>query len=191
MKKAFLSHSSAQKDFVCKVADLIGHDHLRFDMQCFEPGMELNKAIKENIDNADLFVIFFSKEALESAWVEDELRYVRPRIKDKRMAFCPFIIDDRTKWSDVPEWVSDYLTETVINPFIVANIIKRRIRELVYESIPYLFQKEELFEGRGTDMEKMKTAYYEKEGLRAVIVSGIKHVGRKKFAKNFIQNELI
>lgn len=191
MKKAFISHSSIQKEFVNNVAALIGHDNLCVDMLCFEPGMELNKVIKESIASANLFVIFFSSESLSSTWVEDELRYVRPLIKEKKIAFCPFIIDDKIKWNDVPDWVSDYLTETIINPFIVANIIKRRIRELVYKSIPYLKQKEELFEGRGTDMEKMKTVYYEKDGLRAVVISGIKHVGRKKFAKHFIQNELI
>lgn len=191
MIKAFISHSSAQKDFVKNVADLIGHDNLLFDIQCFEPGIELNTTIKEHISNANLFIIFFSKEALISTWVEDELHYVRPLIKENKVAFCPFIIDDKVEWRNLPDWVSDYLTESVINPFVVANIIKRRIRELVYMKNSYLKQKEELFEGRGTDMEKIKTAYYEKDGLRAVIISGIKHVGRKKFAKYFIQNELI
>lgn len=189
--KIFISHSSAQKSFVDEMAKWLKRDSLIVDMYCFESGQQLTSVIKKSIDSCALFVVLFSKEALMSPWIEDELNYVRKRVKEKTVRFRPFIIDENVKWNDseIPDWVSQYITDEIKKPFIVANIIKRNWRELIYDNNEELQQREDLFEGRGSDMQNLTTEYNAHDGVRAIILSGLPHIGRKKFAQRFISNE--
>lgn len=179
--KIFISHSSAQKSFVDEMAKWLKRDSLIVDMYCFESGQQLTSVIKKSIDSCALFVVLFSKEALMSPWIEDELNYVRKRVKEKTVRFRPFIIDENVKWNDseIPDWVSQYITDEIKKPFIVANIIKRNWRELIYDNNEELQQREDLFEGRGSDMQNLTTEYNAHDGVRAIILSGLPHIGRK------------
>ena len=195
MKHVFISHSSAQKQFVDEVVNQIGIDNAIVDMYDFESAAELTPTIKEAIDTANLFVIFFSKEAIMSMWVDDELQYCRRRVKNKEMVFCPFIVDESVKWDDenIPSWVSNYISDTIINPFIVSNVIKRHIRLLSFKEYKYLEEREKLFVGRDNEIGDLRDKLYVNgsQQIRSIVVSGIEHIGRKKFVKRFIENELL
>ena len=73
MQKAFLSHSSKQKPYVEVVAKRSGKDKIIYDAWCFEEGKEIVKEIEEQLEDTDLFVLFISKESLESSWVQSEV----------------------------------------------------------------------------------------------------------------------
>lgn len=89
MLKAFLSHSSAQKTFVEKVAQILGQDNCFLDNKTFESGMQTIEEIIKAIGKSSIFVFFISKEALESQWVKDELSNVREYVDDGVIRFCP------------------------------------------------------------------------------------------------------
>lgn len=71
--RAFLSHSSTQKDFVEAVARELGRQYCVFDQYSFHTGDDLHEAIKRGLNDSSLFVLFASKEALKSFWVDFEL----------------------------------------------------------------------------------------------------------------------
>ena len=61
MLKAFLSHSSAQKTFVEKVAQILGLDNCFLDSKTFESGMQTIDEIIKAIGKSSIFVFFISK----------------------------------------------------------------------------------------------------------------------------------
>lgn len=73
MNKAFLSHSSAQKDFVRKVYKLLGASRCVFDECCFDNGKKIIDEILRGLQNTDLFILFVSNESLDSDWVQQEI----------------------------------------------------------------------------------------------------------------------
>ena len=75
MIKAFLSHSSADKErFVRIVADKLKNKMgIHYDEYTFEAG---NKTIDEifiGLEKTDLFVFFISEDSLKSEWVKKEI----------------------------------------------------------------------------------------------------------------------
>ena len=91
--KLFISHSSKQKPFVEELLNHVGHDYMVVDKYTFESGEGLWTEIRSAIDKCDFFVYLISKEALESDWVKKEISYVREKVDDEAITFCPFIID--------------------------------------------------------------------------------------------------
>ncbi len=71
--KAFLSHSSKDKELVRSVAYELGRQFCLFDEQAFETGVEFRDSIENSFEKTSLFVFFASQEALKSAWVEFEI----------------------------------------------------------------------------------------------------------------------
>lgn len=70
MVKAFLSHSSAQKAFVRKLAEEIGFDSCIIDEKTFESGNLILDEIITAIDKSGIFILLLSNEALNSDWVK-------------------------------------------------------------------------------------------------------------------------
>lgn len=70
--KAFLSHSSQDKQFVGAVAKELGRQFCVFDEQVFETGNEFKDSIERGLDESSVFVLFASRKALESIWVKFE-----------------------------------------------------------------------------------------------------------------------
>ena len=72
MAKAFLSHSSSQKELVTKVSQDLGSKSI-IDSKSFEEGMKNLEEILTALDSTDLFVLFISNESLNSKWVKEEI----------------------------------------------------------------------------------------------------------------------
>jgi len=70
--KAFLSHSSEDKEFVQAIARELGRQFCVFDEYSFETGEQLKRSIEQGIDDSSIFVLFASRKALDSVWVEFE-----------------------------------------------------------------------------------------------------------------------
>lgn len=85
MIKAFISHSSAQKEFVENIAKTLGYDNCFIDNSTFENGMKTIDEIYKAIDCSTIFVFLISKEALASNWVKDELSNVRDYVDDGKI----------------------------------------------------------------------------------------------------------
>ena len=62
--KAFLSHSSKQKDYVEQVASILGKDKVNYDSWSFDAGGKTLDEIYTGIENSGVFVFFISLRAL-------------------------------------------------------------------------------------------------------------------------------
>ena len=193
--KAFISHSSAQKEFVSEVVRELGRDFVQVDMCCFEAGGELNEEIASHIDASNIFVLMLSDMALKSKWVIQEAKLVRKRMLDgEDVIFLPFIIDKIVSHSDPRfdekglKWIKKYLIVSGNSSSIIARIIKRRLRETIWEQEPKIKEREKLFFGRDQDMNDLRLKLYENfsNQKRCIIISGLPHIGRKRLLKEFI-----
>lgn len=193
--KVFISHSSVQKDFVEEVVRELGRDFVNVDMHCFEAGGELTEEITAHINSSNIFVLMLSDMALNSKWVIQESRLVHSKILDgDDVVFLPFIVDDVITHNDarldknVLKWVKKYLVKPENSPSIVARIIRRKLREAIWENEPTIKEREKLFFGRDTDMNELRLKLYTSTSnqKRAIIITGLSHIGRKRLIKEFI-----
>lgn len=193
--KIFISHNSAQKPFVERLSALIGMDYVCVDKYNFETGSELTREIEKHIDNSTLFVLLLSVEAIESDWVKQEVTKARQMLIDQELqAFIPFIIDKRIthedpRFEEKPwKWIKSYLLNNIYSERLVARVILRKLTEIRWADDPILKERANLFIGRDKEMARLQEQLYENisNEKRAVIVSGLAHVGRKRLLKEFV-----
>ena len=95
MIKAFLSHSSRDKDIVRKIKNKLTRVWTYFDEDCFEAGEDFRDAIVSRIETSNVFVLFASKNSLSSDWVKYELDEIYwQRIKDNNIDVIVLTLDD-------------------------------------------------------------------------------------------------
>jgi hypothetical protein len=72
-KRAFLSHSSADKQFVKELAHALGRENVWMDFWNLDAGMMLPLEIAESIQASKVFVLVATKASMSSRWVRYEL----------------------------------------------------------------------------------------------------------------------
>ena len=79
--KAFISYASKDRTEVLKRVQMLRLHHIDFfqDVLDLDPGERWEKALYKHIDDADLFLLFWSSAALASEWVKKELDYAAER----------------------------------------------------------------------------------------------------------------
>lgn len=80
-RKAFISYASIDRTEVLKRVQLLRSLRIRFfqDVLDLEPGDRWERQLYRHIDESDLFLLFWSKAARESRWVQEEIRYALMR----------------------------------------------------------------------------------------------------------------
>lgn len=193
--KVFISHSSVQDKLASQIADCIGRDKMHLDIHDFEKGTDIAEEIEKHIDKSTVFVLLLSDEALDSDWVKKEIGIIRLKMLDEEVAdFVPVIVDDKVRVEDSRfdekpfKWTLKYLIKQVLSPKMVARLVMRRLNQQRFNNDKTAREKEKLFFGRDKDMSELKIKLYEDttNSKRAVIVSGLDHVGRKRLLKEFI-----
>lgn len=81
MIKAFISHSSEQKQFVLDLVEILGRDYCIVDCYNFNSAYQTINEIYDKIDKSTVFVLLLSKASLSSEWVKEEIRYVREKLE--------------------------------------------------------------------------------------------------------------
>jgi hypothetical protein len=95
--RVFLSHSSADKPFVGRLAaDLKSRGvSVWFDQWELKVGDSLTQKIEDGINESGWLVVVLSKKSVVSDWVQKELRAAQAReLRDKDVFVLPIIIDD-------------------------------------------------------------------------------------------------
>lgn len=193
--KIFISHSSAQDKMASSIADLIGRDKVHLDIHDFEKGTNIEKEIEANIDKSTLFVLMLSDEALNSDWVKKEINIIRLKLLDEEVSeFVPVIVDNTitvedSRLDEKPySWMKKYLLKQILSPKMVARLVTRRLNLQRLETDTTAKEKMRLFFGRDKDISELKIKCFDdtSSSKRAVIVSGLNHVGRKRLLKEFI-----
>lgn len=193
MIKVFLSHSSVQKNLVEAVANEIGWDFAILDKFNFESGRKILDEINNALDVTSIFVLFASKESLNSVWCKTELANIRDLVDEEKCCFCAFSVDENIDVTqDAKPWVRQYLTNYYDNPKTLARVIQRKIIELLWEKHPEIKTKEHFYVGREKEFSQLMSMVYENRNQmsKCVIASGIRHIGRKRFLLQFMVNKM-
>lgn len=193
--KVFISHSSFQNKMATEIAKYVGRNYVHLDLYNFEEGDVVLEEIEANIDKSSIFVLLISSEALESTWVKKELDMITIKLRDEEVAdFVPIIVDKSISVEDERlnqksmKWIKKYITKHVLSPKMAARLIRRKIHRQLLKTDSTFREKEKLFFGRDKDIAELKLKLYEdtSNSKRAVIVSGLDHVGRKRLLMEFI-----
>src|ERR1035437_6684220 len=188
VSKAFLSHSSLDKNFVEAVAIRLGRVQVFFDKWCFETGDSFIKAIPEALKTTELFVLFASRASLQSFWVHLELSHAELLLASSVLKKAVvFIIDDSLNHSDLPNWMHNSLVRKCISP----NAVARDIQSLL-DGLRGVKQKEYFF-GRDKLMQDFTEKLYPIAGSlppNLLIISGLSGMGRRTFARRILEERL-
>lgn len=143
MSRAFLSHSSFDKDFVAKVFEVLGTGRCVFDAKTFKRNADLESQIRDGLEQCDIYVLFLSAATLKSGWVTSELDVASLlRTQWKVRSVLVFQLDD-TKWDELPSWAHRYVTSCPPSPQQVALRIVDEIRTLAPEPINCVGREED------------------------------------------------
>ena len=190
MGKIFLSYSSKQKGYVEIVARNLGKQRIVYDAWTFEEGNKTLDEIYRGIDSTGLFVLFISKEALNSDWVKLEVLKAEEYIKNGKInQFLPIIIDEIVKYTDplIPDWIRDaYNIRYISKPTKVVELIKQSQRLISWDLFPNKKELDQLFVGRTEQLKQFQTRIYDIDipYPNCIIVSGLNAIGRRKFLKH-------
>ena len=193
MIKCFLSHSSKDKDsYVRIVAKKIGISSCEFDEFSFEEGSVTLDEILKKMNLSDLFVIFLSENALESKWVQDEIIYAKQLFDSAKIKkIFPIIIDHSIKYNDsrLPQWMRDeYNLRYISRPTVAARRIRQRLRELSWESHPFLKKNKKIFVGINELINKFEERFDDFDRIKpsCVVASGVPSIGRRELLKHCV-----
>ncbi|NKD30929.1 MULTISPECIES: tetratricopeptide repeat protein [Enterococcus] len=179
MKRAFLSHNSADKEFVLSVYHELGHTNAIVDKYDFNEGVDLREQIKYYLNQSDLFVLFASKESLNAPWVSYEMNLAEISILNRDISNILVILVDREiTHSDLPKWLQNSLVKQADNAKIAAKLI-----------IDILKRKDDtLYLGRGLEHEKFSKHYFSSDKeAKNLVFFGLDGIGRRSFAKNILK----
>lgn len=195
MAKVFLSHNSAQKKLVEHVASKVGLDNIFMDEFNFLSGNVLTEEIKRAINASSIFVLFLSKEAQKSDWVTLEVDLITNRLLGKKIIFLPFIVDEGFTHHDLKDdwqWMKEYLLRTYNSSYLIAHIIKEKLESANSDVHSQAYARRVTFAGRDDDMKIIQSEYSSTVTTRrrAIVVSGIPHVGRKRLLKEALVQRL-
>lgn len=125
---AFLSHASADKAFVDVVAQQLGRQRVQYDKWVFEGGVGFLEAIRSTVARSSLFVLFASRQSLESLWVKFELAEAEEALRSEALkGALVVIIDPVIRHTDLPKWMQRALVEIASNPKATARLIQHHL----------------------------------------------------------------
>jgi tetratricopeptide (TPR) repeat protein len=178
--KAFLSHSSKDKELVESVANELGRQFCVYDKRSFETGIEFQDSIKNGLDESALFVLFASTNSLESVWVEFEITeaWYRKLNKSLRGAVV-YIIDSAVRLDQVPEWLRRARIQVETVPKRLARDIRFHINELQLE------RRRPYFVGRTEDLRDLEETLTPIYGPapRVICIVGLPGIGRRSLIR--------
>ena len=186
--KAFLSHSSRDKELVRAVAKELGRQFCLFDEQVFSTGDEFKDSIEQGLDASTVFVLFASRAALDSIWVKfeiDEAWY--EKLRNSLSKSLVYLIDSSINVDDLPEWLRRALIRRERTPKVIARDIRHHLDELLLErQHPY-------FVGRGDKIEELEQAITPLEispPPHVFFVTGLPGIGRRSLIRRTVPNTL-
>lgn len=178
MIKAFLSHSTSQKEFVRSVAEHLGRQFCLIDSQVFDSAIDFKQSIEKHLDETSVFVLFASAASIKSTWVNFEVDEAAYRVIQKTISrSLVFIIDSAIDHSALPPWLQRAKVVQANTPKFVAREIRQHVDDLL-RAEQHLF-----FEGRTNDLSKFQKLITPTDEVppRVFAIQGLPSIGRRKF----------
>lgn len=189
MIKAFISHSSKQKQFALELVERLGRDYCMIDCFDLQPGYKTIDEIYRAIDSSTVFVLLVSRDSLDSDWVQKEIRYAKSKLQSDQMdRFWPYLIDSSIAINDCPDWMAKdecYNLRQFKSPYVLARDIEQKFRRIVWSGNAKVRMLDTMMVGRNADIAKFEDKFQSIDGinLKALIISGRNGVGKDTFAK--------
>jgi tetratricopeptide (TPR) repeat protein len=194
MAKAFLSHSSKDKEIVRKVAKQLGNKNCVLDEISFGPGRNTLEQIFNELESSDIFVLFISDDSLNSPWVKKEIQKARENLKkDFLDRIIPFVIDKRINYSDsrIPKWIAKpYNLKYINNEVIILSKIRQALKEVSFKKTRFNQEIEKNFVGRNTEMQKFENEINNLDNWTPTYIIAYNYfegIGRRTFLKNALR----
>ncbi|MEC5395903.1 TIR domain-containing protein [Bergeyella sp. RCAD1439] len=194
MAKAFLSHSSKDKDLVRKVAQQLGNKNCVLDEISFDPGRKTLEQILSELDSSDIFVLFISNESLESTWVKKEINRAKENLSNDYLdRIIPIIIDENITYSDtrIPKWIAKpYNLKFIENEVIILKKIRQALKEVNFKKTKFNQEIEKNFVGRNAEMEKFENDINNIDNWTPTYIIAYNYfegIGRRTFLKNALR----
>ncbi len=194
MAKAFLSHSSKDKDLIRKVAIQLGNKNCVLDEISFDPGRKTLEQIFVELDSSDIFVLFISDESLESPWVKKEINRAKENLKnDFTERIIPIIIDENITYSDkrIPKWIAKpYNLKFINNEVIILKKIRQALKEVNFKKTKFNEEIENNFVGRNAEMGKFENEINNVDNWTPTYIIAYNYfegIGRRTFLKNALR----
>lgn len=194
MAKAFLSHSSEDKDLVRKVAQQLGNKNCVLDEISFDPGRKTLEQIFSELDSSDIFVLFISNESLESTWVKKEINRAKENLNNDYLErIIPIIIDSDITYSDtrIPKWIAKpYNLKFIKNEVIILKKIRQALKEVNFKKTKFNQEIEKNFVGRNAEMEKFENDINNIDNWTPTYIIAYNYfegIGRRTFLKNALR----
>ena len=185
--RAFLSHSSADKDFVEPVAGLMRPGSYELDSTTFDAGLVNSEAIRIALSRSDLFCLFLSRASVSSRYVEFEtLLGVEFLARGSISRFIAICLDEEA-FSSASENVKFFnIVRKSLSPDSAALLIQGQLISASTKSTrfshPFLGRDEELksLDGQVSD--------HRRPHIKALYLSGNAGTGRRSLASKFYEN---
>jgi tetratricopeptide (TPR) repeat protein len=185
--KAFLSHSSADKEFVKAIAKELGRQFCVYDEQSFASGIEFKKSIENGLEESDVFVLFASKSSLSSDWVNFEVEEAWYKKLQKNInQSLTYIIDSSVDYDNIPKWLQRGKIEKTNTPKAVARDIRHHLDNIMYE------KQYRVFVGRLDDIDSLENCLTPigSPPPHSVFISGLPGIGRRSLIRKKIPDIL-
>ena len=174
MIKAFLSHTSVDKDLVSLVHKKLSANNAWYDAANIENGESIPEKINEGLRVATHYVLFWSENAKNSSWVKAELNAAFVRLLANKCKFMIFCIDD----TELPELLQPYRYDKVSKEdldssaeFIANTILSQDGGDIKLSE----------FVNRTKEIGDIEEAA--RTGYKLVILSGILGIGKSSIAE--------
>ncbi|MFI8233465.1 tetratricopeptide repeat protein [Streptomyces sp. NPDC085900] len=188
MIKAFFSYSTKDEKFVSEVVSKVGRPFVHIDKHSFASGNDILSSIDIAIRESGLFVLFLTRNSLNSNWVRHELDEARLHSALGRIKKTLVVLMDQTISRDeIPDWLNRAKSITSTSSSPVARKISSLVDDLVREN------QNSFFVGRGREIAELQRAFVPFESTelpQVVCVSGLLGIGRKTVLSNVARTSL-
>ncbi|EEX08371.1 hypothetical protein SL1157_0382 [Ruegeria lacuscaerulensis ITI-1157] len=191
--KVFLSLSFVDDDLVDRVYRKLPAGLAFFYKKSFENSASLISEMQTGVSESKIFVLFASREAMESGGVQFEINEAqRKTISDFGYRVLVYPTSSKVSHSDLPSWLQPYWMPRA---GYSANDIARHITQiLIDEYRTDIFGGDQVI-GRGRSNDDLSASVAEhisrhQKNPKVIILSGVRGVGRKTFAQYYAKNSL-
>jgi tetratricopeptide (TPR) repeat protein len=194
MAKAFLSHSSKDKDIVRRIAAQLGNKNCVLDEISFEPSARALDEIFKSLESSDVFVLFISDASLSSKWVKKEINKAKENFsKDIIERIVPIIIDVNITHLDdrIPKWIAKpYNLKYISNEVVILKKIRQALKEINFKRTNFNQELENKFVGRNDEMNRFENDINNVDSWTPTYIVAYNYfegIGRRTFLKNALR----
>lgn len=184
--RAFLSHSSADKEYVQTCARELGRQYVLFDEYVLDAGDPIQTTIDRCIAASGLFVFFASKDSVESAWVQHESRVAALQSASRRLETLCIALSPDVGPGSLPTWLMGSSLGESHSPKSAARLIKAKLDQVIRE------RQRSHFLGRSREVAELESLLRPvgKAPPKHFCVYGLPGVGRRTLARRVARDML-